>query len=119
MAMTARPIGPHRSRKIGADFFGGLSEVRSFRLPLKALSACASFGEFVGKKLSGPHMAAQLAVLPPQYHAHAPTADLAKDAVKWETVDPRVGSRGPGVRHVRGGLREGQSLLPVHHFWIL
>jgi len=74
---------------------------RSLGLPLESAEGLRIVGELVGQELQG-NVATELEVFRLIYHTHAPTADLAEDAV--------VGNRLP---HGLGGRRHWLDMLGV------
>ena len=66
---------------------------RSLGLPLETAEGLCVVGEFVGKELQGD-VATELQVFCLVHHAHAPTADLAEDAVMRNRLPHGLGGRG-------------------------
>jgi len=66
---------------------------RSFGLTLKTAEGLCVVGEFVGQELQS-NMATKLEVFRLVYHAHAPTADLAENAVMGNRLPHGLGRSG-------------------------
>jgi len=66
---------------------------RSFGFPLETVEGLCVVGEYVGKELQRD-VATELEVFRLVHHTHAPTADLAQDAVVGNRLPHRLGGRG-------------------------
>jgi hypothetical protein len=69
---------------------------RGFGFPLKTAESLRVVGEFVGKELQGD-VATELEVFRFVHHTHAPTPNLAEDAVMGNGLPHGLGGRGHWV----------------------
>jgi hypothetical protein len=81
---------------------------RSLGLPLEAAEGLRIMGEFVGQELQCD-VAIQLEVFRLIHNAHAPTADLAQDAVMGNRLPDGLGGCSHWVDMLGGVLSRGQS----------
>ena len=75
---------------------------RSLGLPLETAKGLRVVGKFVGKEFQGD-VATELQVFCLVHHAHAPTADLAEDAVMRNRLPNGLGGRRHWVDMLGGG----------------